>query len=216
MFYGTTADRAMWKNPVEGWGTSGDGQFSYSFVDPRHGFGAQRQFGTYVRERPGGGQDVKVLLTCGERETEFFKMTEPEAQAFLSQASFFRRRFRHEPYFLGRDDAGTYAYVDREIPLDDEGSRVLRLYRGHRGDLQLLALTDATHDSGGDVFVTAAGSLSVVRAAGEVTGATWIQGDQRTPLIVLPLANVAETVPFVFNELGVYEGVLLGTPCDDL
>ena len=41
----------------------------------------------------------------------------------------------------------------------------------------------------------------------------WIKGRRRTSLVALPLF---ENAPLIYEELGVYAGQPLGTPCDDL
>jgi hypothetical protein len=41
---------------------------------------------------------------------------------------------------------------------------------------------------------------------------TWIEKQKKTELRTVP---ISENLPLIYNELGVYTGVRLGTPCDD-
>ena len=67
-------------------------------------------------------------------------------------------------------------------------------------------------DSEGQIFVTKKGELHLVFDKGDTT-VSWSHGKKETRLKEVP---VDRNRVLIYTDLGVYTGVRLGTPCDDL
>ncbi|HZS38940.1 MAG TPA: hypothetical protein VFF06_19035, partial [Polyangia bacterium] len=65
-------------------------------------------------------------------------------------------------------------------------------------------------DSEGDIFATKSGSLRLILNKGE---SLWEQTGKKQKLILLP---IEDNHVLIYTDLGVYTGLPLGTPCDDL
>jgi hypothetical protein len=183
-----------------GGGASGDESFDRIFWDPRVHAAYQASFG--FRER-------KYTLLCESRKTEFKKLPEADGQKLLDGATFRAPLWKRRAYALARDNTGVYYYVDtlREPP----DSKAFRLFKGPKGSMQEQKMTNVVSDSAGDVFATKTGSLRLVLNRSEQY---WEQaGKTKAKLIDLPLED---NRGLIYNELGVYNGQRLGTPCDDL
>jgi hypothetical protein len=152
-------------------------------------------------------EDGRCTLSCGEREVQLTLLEGDDKRKV-----FARDRnppaFDRVPHALARDRRGIYYYVDRGA--SDATARDFRLYRGRRGAMRQLDMRDIVSDSEGEVFESASGTLRLVVDRDE---ALWIQGKRSTGLKSLP---VGENLGVIFNELGIYLGEPLGTPCDDL
>jgi hypothetical protein len=112
-----------------------------------------------------------------------------------------------ESLLLARDSRGLYYYVDHLI----DGGKGYRVFRGSRGGMKLTRLVNIVEDAQGKIFATKDGRLRlVVDASGKQT-AKWISGKTTTELTIVP---IGQSQTFIYNELGVYEGEWLGTPCD--
>ena len=146
-------------------------------------------------------------LVCGTREVSLARVEGAEKAAALvipREPSPFDR----VPHALARDRSGTYFYVDRGNT--EATAKDFRLYRGRRGAVKQLDMQDVVSDSEGEVFESRTGALRLIVDRDE---ALWIRGKARDVLKALPLG---ENLGLIFNELGVYLGRELGTPCDDL
>jgi hypothetical protein len=147
-------------------------------------------------------------VRCGER-TIAFTLLEPEkAQELVSKASFEPNPQKYVPYALLRDQQGRYYLVDRGFHPEDEKS--FRVFIGPKGNLRQQKMTDIVSDSEGEIFATKTGELRLV--VDREAPATWIEKKKTTELRAVP---VSENLPLIYNELGVYTGARLGTPCDD-
>jgi hypothetical protein len=170
-----------------------------NFWEPRGlGFSAEAGFDYRKEER-------KLVVECGSRKTTMERLDDAAARDLLSAASFKASLWDRYAYALARDDTGRYYYVDnlRE-------SKNFRLFAGPRGALKLLKMTNVVSDSEGDIFSTAKGDLRLILSKKE---STWIVRQKHTRLVWLP---VDDNRALIYNDLGVYSGMPLGTPCDDL
>jgi len=174
---------------------------NYSFVDPRYAFDKQPDL-VY--------QDKKFKVVCGKRETIFEQLDEKKASEVLAEALFYRSPMAFKPYALLRDEYGNYFYVDRGRWEDNE--REFRVFFGKRGNLQPLQLKNIVHDSKGDIFVTEDGELRLIVSTSQAPDCWWIEKNKRK-LVYVP---IEKNLLFIYNELGVYLGQRMGTPCDDL
>ena len=147
-------------------------------------------------------------VTCGDRTTELKIVDADDAKSLLSKATFFPALRTRVPYALARDPRAVYYYVDRGATPATEKS--FRLFRGPKGALKLQKMTDVASDSEGEIFATKTGSLRLIL---DKRQSSWLMGEKATTLTLVP---VEQNFPMIYNELGVYAGERLGTPCDDL
>jgi len=150
----------------------------------------------------------KYIVQCGDRATELKPLDAAEQAKVLGAASFFKTLWSHRAYSLTRDNKGTYYYVDRLR--EPENNKSFRLFAGPRGNLKLLKMTNVVSDSQGDIFTTKKGELRLVL---DRKHPSWFAGKAETDLVNLPLD---ENRIMIYTDLGVYAGLRLGTPCDDL
>lgn len=194
--YWSADGKDFYQQRVFGGGSSGTESFERSFWEPR------------VRGRSGasfGMHDGTYKLWCGERTTVFTATEPAKATALVSSAKFHPPRWKYRAYALARDDAGTYYFVDRRR---EDGSMEFRLYSGPRGSMKPLKMVNVVSDSEGDIFSTRSGELRLVLDRKE---SAWVQKSKRQVLKSLP---VEDNVVLIYDELGVYSGQPLGTPCD--
>jgi hypothetical protein len=147
-------------------------------------------------------------VRCGERTIPFTLLESEKAQELVQKATIEPNPQKYVPYALLRDQQGRYYLVERGFQPSQE--RSFRVFIGPKGNLQLQKMTDIISDSEGEIFATKKGELRLVvdRAA----SSTWIENKKKTELRSVP---VDENLPLIYNELGVYTGARLGTPCDD-
>jgi hypothetical protein len=202
MAYGTKDGMVQIRKP---WGLSVGWFFEPRHFNERHNAAFRghdlRYYSTVEVE------DGACTLKCGERKVPL-KLVEGDAKARVFGIDRKPPPFDRAPHALARDRRGVYYYVDRGA--SEETARDFRLYRGRRGALKRLDMRDIVSDSEGEVFESRAGTLRFLVGKGE---ATWVERKRPTELKVLP---VDENLGVIFNELGVYLGEPLGTPCDDL
>jgi hypothetical protein len=149
----------------------------------------------------------KCTVVCGDKTTEL-KIVEPkQAAALLKAARFEPSPRKWQPYALARDDRGNYYYVDRGFHEADKSR--FRLFVGPKGDLKQQKMTNVVSDSEGDIFSTRTGSLRLILDRRE---STWVENEKPRPLKLVP---VESNLQMIYNDLGVYTGERLGTPCDD-
>jgi hypothetical protein len=148
-------------------------------------------------------------VRCGERTTALELVEPAKAKALLAAAKFDVTPQQFLPHVLLRDDGGKYYYVDRGFWPDQEKS--FRLFAGPKGSLKLQKMTNVVSDSEGEIFTTKSGELRMV--VDRVKPSLWIERGKKTELREVP---VEANLQLIYNELGVYTGMRLGTPCDDL
>jgi hypothetical protein len=147
-------------------------------------------------------------ITCGDRTTPLKVLDGEEAMSLTTKADFVAAAAPFKPYALARDTTGVYYYVDRGSTPSTE--KQFRLYRGQKGAMKLLKMTNVVSDSEGDIFSTKTGSLRLIL---DKRQSNWIEGKTTTALTLVP---VEKNFAMIYNDLGVYTGQRLGTPCDDL
>jgi hypothetical protein len=150
----------------------------------------------------------RYTVRCGKTEVRFTELAPDARKALLDKVRAYEARWQRTAYALARDERGSYYFVDRSSREDRK--RDFRLFVGKVGQLKPQQMKNIVSDSEGDIFSTPRGTLRLVLGKEE---AVWISGKRRTKLLPLPLwPNRA----LIYNDLGVYAGQRLGTPCDDL
>lgn len=188
-------------------GANADGErWGYTFAEPRLAEGGREEGSGDLRFEP----PETYTIFCGARKAEFKAVPEAEAGKLIAAATFERSPRKFRPYALARDSKGRYFYVDRGAT--KETSSVYRLFAGQKGALVRQTMTNIVSDSEGDVFSTKSGSLRMVIGRSE---ASWIEKEAPQKLVIVPI-DFNKNVAMIYNELGVYSGERLGTPCDDL
>jgi hypothetical protein len=200
--YGTREGLSRIPHP---WGLS-DGWFQDArFFNEKHNDsfrGHDLRYYSYVE-----ATDEGCRLVCGAREVKL-ALVDEETKAEILAAPRRPTPFDRVPHALARDKSGTYFYVDRGNT--EATARDFHLYRGRRGAMRRLDMKDVVSDSEGEVFESRSGILRLIVDRDE---ALWIRGKAKDELKSLP---IGENLGLIFNELGVYLGRELGTPCDDL
>ncbi len=150
-------------------------------------------------------------LRCGKAEHEFTELSRSERDAFLSKVHIDNDYlFDRDPFVLARDDRGVYYYVDRVM--GEKGGKDYRVYIGRKGAARKTLLKDVVDDSEGLIFETPGGKLRlrIDQNNSRVQHVFWSKRKKRTELTIL---NPKENGELIFRELGVYDGVALGTVC---
>jgi hypothetical protein len=148
-------------------------------------------------------------VRCGERTTPFTLVEPEKAQKLLKEAKYEPNPQKYVPYALLRDTTGIYYLVERGFAPQDEKS--FRVHVGPKGSLKRQEMKDIVSDSEGQIFSTKKGDLRLVVDRAEAP--MWIEGSKKK--VELRVVPVTENLPMIYNELGVYSGARLGTPCDD-
>ena len=148
-------------------------------------------------------------VRCGSRTIPFTWLDSEKAQALVEKAKFEPNPQKFVPYALLRDQQGRYYLVERGFLPAEE--RNFRVSIGPKGSLQPQKMTDIVSDSEGEIFSTKKGELRLV--LDKAAPSTWIENNQKK--LELRAVPVSENLPLIYNELGVYTGARLGTPCDD-
>ncbi len=180
-------------------GFNGTERFDHSFWDPRIFAGYKRAVGF------GEG---KYEVWCDDRKTQLKPLPKAERDAMLAAAKFWKPRWKRQAYALAHDESGTYYYVDRLR--ESDGAVGFRLFSGPKGALRPLKMTNVVSDSEGDIFATKRGELRLILQKNDYS---WVRGKTRTKLVAVPLEKNGR---LIYEELGVYAGEPLGTPCDAL
>jgi hypothetical protein len=147
-------------------------------------------------------------LRCGTRKVALQLLGPDPAKALLLAAKVEANPQAYAPHALLRDDTGRYYFIDKGLRRDNE--RSFRVFIGTKGKLAQQKLTNLVADSEGEVFSTKTGELRLV--VDRADGSTWIQSGKKRSLRSVP---VHENLPLIYNELGIYQGMKLGTPCDE-
>lgn len=192
--------------PVTPFGLSAETFFEPRFPNPTHnpnfrGLDMRVYSSVEIKEQA-------CELRCGPRKLPMKLLPPAEARELLLGAKIVERGEGYGPHALLRDERGVYYYVDRGIRRDN--ARSFRVFIGNKGKLVQQKLTNLVADSGGELFSTKSGELRLL--LDEEEGNTWIRGKSHLYLRRVPLSD---NIPFIYNELGVYQGARLGTPCDD-
>ncbi|MFP2932667.1 hypothetical protein ACLESO_47470 [Pyxidicoccus sp. 3LG] len=148
-------------------------------------------------------------VTCGKRATPMQLVEQDKARELLLKATYAPNPQKYEPYALLRDTKGTYFLVERSTPWSEQ--KGYRVFIGPRGRLQQQQMVNVIADSKGEIFSTKKGDLQLV--VDREQPSLWIEKKNRKKLRAVP---VEENRLLIYNELGVYTGERLGTPCDDL
>lgn len=185
-----------------------------SFLDPRfYNKTANENFrGMDMRVYSHLSLDAKeksCSLQCGEREIPLTVLEGEQAREMLRKASYAPNPQKYVPYALLRDSRGTYYFVDRGFHPSE--SKNFRVFIGPRGALKQQKMTNIVSDSEGEIFSTKSGDLRLV--LDRQLNPVWIARSKKQ--VELRSVPVAENLPLIYNELGVYTGARLGTPCDD-
>jgi hypothetical protein len=196
IFYGD--DKDVWEQRTISGSMERGVSFDRLFWDPR-----VTQLSRAALSFRGG----KYTIQCEQRTTALSELPEAEGRALLARAQFHRPRWQRQAYFLARDETGRYYYVDR-MP-EPEGNHNFRRFTGPKGSLKLQKMINVVSDTEGDIFATRDGQLRLIAGQSE---SLWMQGKRRTKLVQVP---VRENSALIYNELGIYTGEALGTPCDD-
>lgn len=199
LFYGD--GKRFFSVPIQSRGANGTTSFSIRFVDPRHYREFQNNTDVIL-------QDGQYTISCGSHTTTLKPVEPAAAKALLEKASFEPSPRKRSAYALARDPNGVYYYVDHgRTP---ETAKNFRLFIGPKGNLKLQSMTNVVSDSEGDIFATKTGSMRLILDKKETA---WTAPGKSTPLRLVP---IEENLAMIWNELGVYAGEKLGTPCDDL
>jgi hypothetical protein len=199
LFYGD--GKRFFAVPYQSRSSNGTQSFSFVFVDPRHF--RSFHFDTEVQLRDG-----KYSVRCSSHETPMTVVEPAAAKALLAAATFEPSPRKWQAYALARDPSGVYYYVDHgRTP---ETSKHFRLFVGPKGNLKQQKMTNVVSDSEGDIFATKTGSMRLILDKKE---SSWMASKKTTPLRLVP---VEDNLGVIYNELGVYTGERMGTPCDDL
>ncbi|WP_233609996.1 MULTISPECIES: hypothetical protein [Corallococcus] len=153
--------------------------------------------------------DLKTCtLSCGEKSLPQQPVPADQAKELLRKATYQPNPTKFQPYALLRDDKGVYYLVERGIGADNKS---FRIFTGQRGQVKQQKMLNVVTDSRGEIFSTQGGDLRLVVDREEPS--FWVVKSKRQKLRAVP---VNENLPFIYNELGVYTGARLGTPCDDV
>jgi hypothetical protein len=154
-------------------------------------------------------EDFKTCtLTCGEKTVPQQPVAADQAKELLRKATYEASPQKFQPYALLRDDKGTYYLVERGLGVDNKS---FRIFTGQRGQVKPQKMLNVVTDSKGEIFSTQGGELRLVLDREDAS--YWEAKNKRQKLRTVP---VADNLPFIYNELGVYTGARLGTPCDDV
>ncbi len=148
-------------------------------------------------------------LRCGEKKVPLSLVDAGKAADLLRKATYQPNPQKYAPYALLRDTKGNYYFVDRGFHEADQKS--YRVFIGQRGTLKQQKMTNVVSDSEGEIFSTKKGELRLV--LDKQKSSMWIENTKKS--FELRPVPVEENLPLIYNDLGVYEGVRLGTPCDD-
>lgn len=217
LFYGDGKTFYRLRSP--GGGSSGDESFNFSLWDPRFANRPEKSgFSMKTDEKLGKQYEV----SCGSRTTAMTLLPEADATKLLKAAAFKGPLWTRAPMRLLRDDSGVYYFIDIQRS-DDYEHRDHRVFSGPRGKMKMLPLKSVVDDSEGVVLATRDGSLRLV-AGSRTTDSDekvnskhlkWVAGKREVNLIDVPI-DYTSNAALIYNDLGVYDGQRLGTPCDDL
>lgn len=148
-------------------------------------------------------------VRCGEKNIALTVVEAGQGAELLRKAAYSPNPQQFAPYALLRDTKGNYYFVDRGVRATDQKN--YRVFIGPRGGLKQQKMTNVISDSEGEIFSTKKGDLRLL--LDKAKASVWIENAKKS--LELRQVPVEENMPLIFNDLGVYEGIRLGTPCDD-
>ena len=148
-------------------------------------------------------------VTCGTRTVPLTLLDKEKARDVLLAAAVEANPQEFEPVTLLRDSNSHYYLVERSLL--PGGEKNFRLWVGPKGSMLKQKLLNTVTDSEGQIFSTHDGELRLL--LDNVQPSYWIENKKKLELRSIPLGP---NYTLIYNELGVYRGVRLGTPCDDL
>jgi hypothetical protein len=154
-------------------------------------------------------KEKSCSLRCGTKQIPLTLVDGAQAAELLRKATFQPNPQQYAPHALLRDTKGNYYFVDRGYQPAQQKS--YRVFIGPRGTLKPQKMTNVVSDSEGEIFSTKKGELRLVLDRDK--SSMWIENTKKT--FELRQVPVHENLPLIYNDLGVYEGMRLGTPCDD-
>jgi hypothetical protein len=146
-------------------------------------------------------------LMCGEKSFPQQPLPKDKAAEMLRKATYAASPVKFQPYALLRDNKGAYYLVERGLGADNKS---FRIFIGQRGQMKPQKMLNVVTDSQGEIFSTQGGDLRLVVDREEPS--FWVVKEKSQKLRAVP---VGENMPLIYNELGVYTGARMGTPCDD-
>ncbi|NTX06299.1 hypothetical protein [Myxococcus sp. CA040A] len=148
-------------------------------------------------------------VRCGQRATAFKLLATETSRELLRKAAYTPSPMKYEPYALLRDTKGVYFLVERGRLQAEQKS--FRVFIGPRGRMKQQQMVNVVSDSKGEIFSTKKGDLQLL--LDRELPSLWVEKKARRKLRQVP---VSENLALIYNELGIYTGARLGTPCDDL
>jgi len=192
------------------WVLSGYNFFEPRFIAPTHNSNFRGLDMRVYSDVELDAEKGTCTVRCGTRTTELKVLAPEEARKLLTAATFEPNPQKWVPHMLLRDLKGRYYLVDRGFHPSEQKS--FRVFIGPRGNLKQQQMVNVIADSKGELFSTKKGDLQLLLDREQPS--MWIVNKkQKTELRPVP---IAENLALIYNELGVYAGVRLGTPCDDL
>jgi hypothetical protein len=186
--------------------------FHYTIDDPRVLHRTRSSFAV----RGGKGE-----YQCEKRKTALTMMAPDKAAALLKKARFLNVYWVRSAHVLARDDDGVYYYVDRLAAEEYTSGRKrgFRIFVGMMGRMKQLRMRNMVSDPMGEVFITTDGQLKLVteKRAMPPSKAVWVarRAKKKRQLTTIPL-RLPKTGTLIYRDLGVYAGVKMHRPCDDL
>lgn len=200
-------------------------------------FGGYQTFKLQIIQLPESSDESQLILglTCYQehhglkqkKEINLIRLDDrqkrQEILASLWIGEIPRLAYRANRFF--RDDWGVYYFVEeRQNP--SSGERY-RLWRGYRGEMKVIPTITAASDSEGIVLVSKEASMRLVSKGrhlrphtsptsqitldGDFHGAVWIEEGVHKPLLEIPIDRNRH---IIYGELGIYDHIYLGSPCD--
>ncbi len=153
-------------------------------------------------------QDGTISLICRMKNRKFERspltlVADDAAAKLLKSATFLPPLWERRVHFFGRGEGTTYFLVD--VLQDEYGGGGYRLWKGEKGRMKQVAISDVTSDAAGTVLLAKTGELQISKDA-----VTWKQGKTTTAVTRL---DPATSSYLIYRELGVYGQ--LGTFCED-
>jgi TolB-like protein len=193
----------LWAQYLIGGGANGTSQFSLNFWDPRTQGGGEAELDF---------NEGALTLSCKAQRLAYTRLPAAKERAFLARAKLFTQRWRRQGMALGRDEDGTYYFVDE--PRGDGNREDLHLFIGRKGQVVPVKVTDVLREESRVIVETDAGTLTL--PTGEDAASRNVPGTFKSPGGTKPV-NVLDlwrSRAMIYTTLGAYPGERLGTACD--
>ena len=203
-------------------------EFRHPAPEPLHSADPARSAGApappvQYQPRPPPTMEIHCYNLQNEAKRTQLRLLPPEeASVKLAQARVIPPP--HKPYrthALLRDDWGVYYLIEQNV--DPYKQSDFRLWVGYRGAMERVPVITAAHDSMGVVLVSKDAAIRLVTQGAErgsgcqEPGAYWVSKDPtqatRKELIKVPYY---ENTQVIFSQLGIYDQLYFGQPCDIL